>query len=237
MHWSHANAMHAMAELAWARVQKVALDGAHPAWFGLPDDALLERARASRAGRRLLARSLAAGAAPHLFGTLPVALPAVLAGQGWLLLPGEVLRELAFDFGALAYAPAIRERIARADVLRLRAVLGARRYAEALKVADGQGHDTQAIRAALASAMADDEVLANALRQRGWLEWSAFARARHPALAERVRLCAAPRRGVDAEETVDQVRWLSDAAIATHLAGARAAPSTVEAADGARSDH
>src|SRR5690606_11582420 len=136
-----------------------------------------------------------------------------------------------------AFAPAIRERIARGDVLRLRQVLGARRYADALKAAAGLGNHTQAIRAAIEAVIADDEALANALRQRGWCEWSAFAKARHPVLAERVRLCAAPRRDGDAEETMEGARWLSDATIATHLAGAHAAPSNVEVADGARSDH
>lgn len=223
--------------MAWAAVQRVALDGAHPAWFRLPDDALLSRARASSAGRRLLARSLAGGAAPQLFGTLPASLPVALAGQGWLLWPSAVLEELAFDLGALACAPAIRERIERSDVLRLRRVLGMRRYADALKPAAGRNENTQAIRAALERALADDEVLASALRRRGWIEWSGFAEARHPVLVERLRLCAAPRVGTDAEDSANRERWLSDATIATHLAGAQAVPSTAEVADGARGNH
>lgn len=223
--------------MAWAAVQRVALDGAHPAWFGLPDDALLSRARASGAGRRLLARSLAEGAAPELFGTLPASLPVALSGQGWLSWPTAVLEELAFDLGALAFAPAIRERIERSDVLRLRRVLGMRRYADALKPAAGRNQDTQAIRTALDVALADDEVLASALRRRGWNEWTQFAQARHPVLVERLRLCAAPRVDADAGDSADGMRWLSDAAIATHLAGAQAAPSTAEVADGARGDH
>jgi hypothetical protein len=223
--------------MAWAAVQRVALDGAHPAWFQLPDDALLSRARASGAGRRLLARSLASGAAPQLFGTLPAALPVALAGQGWLLLPTPVLQELAFDLGALAYAPAIRERIARSDVLCLRRVLGMRRYTDALKPATGRDEDVNAIRAALDAAIADDDALAATVRDRGWIEWTGFAEARHPVLVERLRLCAAPRARSRSGASGQEGRWLSDAAIATHLAGAQAAPPTAEAADGARRDH
>jgi hypothetical protein len=226
-----------VAETAWATLQRVALDGAHPAWFGLPDEALLARARGSAAGRRLLARSLAAEVAPQLFGTLPISPPASLSGQGWLSWPTAALEELAFDLGTLAFAPAIRERIERNDVLRLRRVLGMRRYADALRPAAGRNEDTPAIRAALDLALADDDVLAAALRRRGWNEWTRFAQARHPVLVERLRLCAAPRDETDADESANGVRWLSDAAIATHLAGAQAVPSTAEVADGARGDH
>jgi hypothetical protein len=226
-----------VAEVAWAGVQRVALDGAHPAWFRPLDAVLLERARASRAGRRLLARGLAGGAAPQLFGSLAASLPVALAGQRWLLWPTPVLEELALDLGALAFAPAIRRRVERADVLRLRRVLGARRYADALKPVAGRDEAGDAMRDVLGAALAADDLLEAMLRRRGWIEWIAFASARHPVLVERLRLCAAPRTGAERIESGGVARLLDDAAIATHLAGADGAPPRAEGHDGARGDH
>lgn len=223
--------------MAWAALQRAALDGAHPAWFRPLDDALLARARASRPGRRLLARGLADGAAPQLFGNLAASLPAALAGQRWLLWPTPALEELALDLGALAFAPAIRRRVERADVLRLRRVLGARRYADALKPVAGRDEAGDAMRDVLGAALADDDVLEAMLRRRGWIEWIAFAGARHPVLVERLRLCAAPRTGAERIESGHVVRLLDDAAIATHLAAVHDAPAQAEVADGARGDH
>jgi hypothetical protein len=227
-----------VAEVAWAGVQRVALDGAHPAWFRPLDDALLARARASRTGRRLLARGLLAeGAAPQLFGNLSASLPVALADQRWLFWSTPVLEELALDLGALAFGPAIRRRVERVDVLRLRRVLGARRYADALKPAAGRGEASDAMRDVLGAALADDDLLAAMLRRRGWMEWIAFAGARHPVLVERLRLCAAPRTGADRIESGGAARLLDDAAIATHLAGAGDVRPQTEVADGARGDH
>ena len=221
-----------MAEISWAALQCAALDGAHPAWFHPMDEQIVGRARQSRYGRRLLARCLAGRPAPVLFGSYPASVPQALANQQWMLSPATVLEDLALDLGVAAFAPAIRQRVARTDVLRLRRTLGPRRYADALASRHRDHHGDHGISAALDLAMASDEQLVNALRWRGWAEWLDFVQPQHPALAERLRLSAPPGR-----TTVTRNRWLSPAVIATHLAGARAAPQQEVAADGARSDH
>lgn len=221
-----------MAEMSWAALQCAALDGAHPAWFRPMGEQLVAHARQSREGRRLLARSLVGRPAPVLFGSYPASVPQALANQHWMLLPATVLDELALDLGAAAFAPAIRLRVARADVLRLRRALGQRRYADILGSQHQGDGATGEISAALDLAMAGDEQLVSALRWRGWAEWLDFVQPQHPVLAERLRLAVAPER-----PTATRVRWLSPAMIATHLAGARAAPQQEVAADGARSDH
>src|SRR5690606_11710234 len=91
----------------WATLQRLAIDDAHPAWFAPLDELLLARARASSPVRRLLARTLAEGPAPLLFGTIAPALPSVVVRQGWWQLPAEALRRIALLLGAIAFAPAI----------------------------------------------------------------------------------------------------------------------------------
>lgn len=200
----------------WATLQRLAIDDAHPAWFAPLDEPLLARARASSPVRRLLARTLAEGPAPLLFGTIAPALPSVVVRQGWWRLPAEALRRIALLLGAIAFAPAIRTRIDRLDVLRLRRVLGMRRYGEALNATRLSQVDAAAIQRQLDAAMRDDETLREALTRRGWSEWTGFASEQHPLLVERLHVCAGPDSGNRDDEGT---RWLSSAAIATCLAG------------------
>ena len=117
------------------------------------------------------------------------------------------------------------------------AVTLARRYADALKPVAGRDEAGDAMRDVLGAALAADDLLEAMLRRRGWIEWIAFASARHPVLVERLRLCAAPRTGAERIESGGVARLLDDAAIATHLAGADGAPPRAEGHDGARGDH
>lgn len=102
-----------------------------PGWYvadagdDAPEAGLLARAQASALGQRLLARWLAADAAPALLA------PAPRQGRSgkdhsatiaqW---PRATLEALVRDVGVLAYAPAIRAEIRREPVRRLKRALG-----------------------------------------------------------------------------------------------------------------
>jgi hypothetical protein len=220
-----------MSEMSWAVLQRVALDDAHPAWFGEMDAELVDQARRSTWGRRLLARSLARHAAPVLFGSLPAVVPQALSSNRWMLLPGDQLGALALDLGAFAYAAAVRTRVERMDVLRLRRVLGRQRYAQTLASVEAGTVSTLKMESALDTALASDGQLADVLYQRGLSEWIGFVAPMHPAAIERLRLCAAPGEVAAASDP-----WLAASRIATHLA---LAPDIHREAanDGMRGDH
>lgn len=198
-----------VAEMSWALLQRAALDGAHAAWFDGLQPSLVEEARRSAAGRRLLARSLAVSAAPVLFGSVPAVLPQVLRNGRWMLLPGATLETLALDIGAFAFAPAIRTRVDRNDVLRLRRVLGARRYTEALARHTAATDRADAADGALDAVIGCDDRLLDAVRRRGLAEWIAFVAASHPVAVERLRLSAPPGVAVAAVDP-----WLTDVGVA-----------------------
>lgn len=202
-----------MPELSWPVLQTVALDGAHPAWFGEMDSALLAEARGSASGRRLLARELAQRAAPVLFGSFPAVLPHALSGNHWMMLSGERLAALALDLGGLALSPAIRTRIERAQVLRLRRVLGAQRYAQVLGAAREDTMHLDQMQDDLDRALASDEDLASLIHRTGLAEWLAFVAPLHPVAVERLRLFAAPGDAMAATTP-----RLEAADIARHLA-------------------
>src|SRR5690554_5982680 len=96
-----------------------------PSWYaraGEPlDPRLLARARRSRLGRRLLARTLLdAGAAGALLAPRPGA-PTPTTLTRW---PRAKLARLVRDLGVLAYAPVIRAEVRREPVRRLKRALG-----------------------------------------------------------------------------------------------------------------
>lgn len=202
-----------MAEMSWAQLQKIALDDAHPAWFGEWDHTLINEARQHASGRRLLARALAANAAPVLFGSLPAVIPHAVSGSAWMMLPGERLSALALDLGALSFAETIRLCIDRESVMRLRRVLGAQRYAQVLARARLDSPHSSEMQSQLERVLGDDASLATAIHQRGLAEWMAFAASVHPAAVERLRLCAAP-----GEATATGQPWLTMQSITRHLA-------------------
>lgn len=205
--------------------------GVHPDWFagagaahgqaGL-DDALLERARGSALGRRLLARWLLREAdcgellAPRPDG----ALAAVV-----LRWPRERLGALVRDLGVLAYAPAIRAEVRREPVRQLRRALG-NSYLLALDKQVWNGRlgpqFSEPLHPALAAALADpgdDDAIQALFDRQGRAELDAWAIERDPALAQWLRL-QHPRGSLPAPHLPEpQVRFLHD----HHLARARAA--------------
>jgi hypothetical protein len=204
--------------VTWNALRGVALDGTDAGWFPSLAPIVVDRARRSKLGRRLLARRLATSGAPILFGTLPRTTPQPIAVSAWTTWPAERIRDIALDLGALALAPALRSVVGRDDVLRIRGVLGEERYALALASAALAPPGDERPHTLLARSLGSDEAFDAAVRQRGFGELIAFAHAVHPACAERVLLCEAPGRIAEA-----RVPWLDGARVATHLAALPAA--------------
>ena len=183
--------MIAVAEtMSWGLVQRSALDGAHAAWLDDMPRSLIDAARDDPAGRRLLARRLV-DAAPAIFAGFPAVLPAAIAASGWMRWPPAMLDDRSMDLGGLAYAPLLRLRIDRSEVVRIRDVLGAERYARVLAATD-TGDVPVAARAALDVALASDEALHRLILVQGRKEWTAHARDVHPVALEWLRLCHSP---------------------------------------------
>ncbi len=171
-----------------------------PAWHGtdaataLPA-ALLDRARASALGRRLLAGALAAGPAANLLAPSP--------GDGCAALierwPRRRLALLYRDLGALAYAPAIRGEIGRNAVRRLKAALG-NSYLLALDRTVWDGNVDGATAARLGADLRDafeggDDIapaLTHTLARQGRAELQAWTDVRDTALGEWARLLEPP---------------------------------------------
>ncbi len=161
-----------------------------PSWYGGLDPALLAQARASRLGRRMLGRWLAAGPAAALLAPSP--------GEGAIATAARWTRAgvaaLTRDLGALAYAPAIRAEVRRDPVRRLKRALG-NGYLLALDNTVWNGRVDPAVgqrlsaglEAALAAGESDAGLFALLDRQ-GRAELDEWARAHEPALGEWARL-------------------------------------------------
>lgn len=160
-----------------------------PSWYdGLAPD-LLPPARASRLGRRMLGRWLAAGPAATLLAPSP--------GEGAVATAARWTRagmaELIRDLGALAYAPAIRAEVRREPVRRLKQALG-NSYLLALDNTVWNGRVDPAVGKRLAAGMEgalaanDDQALFALLDRQGRAELDEWARASEPALGEWARL-------------------------------------------------
>lgn len=161
------------------------------------DPSLVEQARDSALGRRMLAGWLAAGPAISLLGPDPSRDPDAVRSR-WRRTRVEALCR---DLGILAHAPAIRAEVRREPVRRLKAALG-NSYLLALdqSVWDGklppdrlQEANTD-FRGALDAALAanDVEPLYVAFDRQGRAELQAWARRRDPALADWCRLLHPP---------------------------------------------
>lgn len=169
-----------------------------PRWHGAGEDALdealLQRARSSRLGRRLLAGALADGPAADLLAPSPEGFSVLIARWTRARLSG-----LHRDLGVLAYAPAIRAEVGRDAVRRLKTVL-ASSYLLALdrSVWDGkidaslQSRLASTLASALATGDAFDTHLFEALELQGRAELQAWARQREPALADWAQLVYPP---------------------------------------------
>ena len=169
-----------------------------PRWHGADedalDDALLQRARSSRLGRRLLAGALADGPAAHLLAPSPDGFSGLVARWNRARLSG-----LHRDLGVLAYAPAIRAEVGRDAVKRIKAVLGSgyllaldRSVWDAKVDASLQGRLASTLAKALAAGDAFGARLFEALELQGRAELQAWARQREPALADWAQLVYPP---------------------------------------------
>ena len=167
-----------------ARLRAVAVQQANPGWLAPLPAPLLAQMRASALGTRLIARTLAEGPAPALFGEPYWRMP---PDADWLLRPPAALDELALDLAALALSALIRATVKRETVLRLKRVLGDARYALALNETS-ENLDSLGF----AKALAADPALRRHLLAQGHAELVAFAATIHPACAERIRLTLAP---------------------------------------------
>ncbi len=174
------------------------LAGVDPRWHGAGedglDDALLQRARASRLGRRLLAGCLAEGPAAHLLAPSPDGCSALVAR--W---PRARLDALHRDLGVLAYAPAIRAEVGRDAVKRIKAVLASsyllaldRSVWDAKVDASLQASLASTLAASLASGDAFGPRLFETLELQGRAELQTWARQREPAFADWAQLVYPP---------------------------------------------
>jgi len=176
-----------------ATALKTILAEVDPSWIGVGEDALapelLDTARGSALGRRLVARWLAADA-PALLAPQP--------GDGFGAAarrwpPARMVR-MVRDLGALAYAPAIRAEVRREPVRRLKQALD-NSYLLALDslVWDGKvqaqlGAQLSAELDAALRASEDDHLLFDLLDRRGRTELRLWAERRDPGLADWSRL-------------------------------------------------
>jgi len=206
------------ADAHWVALLKSTVDGAHAARFSGATPALVEHARSSALGRRMLALRLE-HEAPALF-SLPAA-----NDSAWIeqypaaLFSGERLRGAALDLGALAFSPALRARVERSEVLRLREAVGAARLSFALSNDPWRGSMPDAVRhcalAGLARVLHDAEAIAELVRQRGRIELFTYASAQHPLFGERVALAFPPAAAGERRDV-----WLPAATVAHYLEAA-----------------
>jgi len=210
-------------DATWTALLRSTLDSAHVARFGGAPQELVERARASALGRRMLAQRLQSESQP-LFTLESADDCAWVTQHPWALFSGERLRGTAFDLGALAFAPALRSKVNRRDVLALREALGIARLSFALAADPWQGAAapeavSHCAMAGLARVLGKPEAIAELVRQRGRIELYAYSANLHPLLGERIKLAFPP---LSAGERSDA--WLPAATVAQYLvAGASAA--------------
>ncbi len=207
------------ADAHWTALLKSTVDGAHAARFSGATPALVEHARNSVLGRPH------ARAAPAERGA-GVVQPAG-GGQRFgldrrhpaALFSGERLRGAALDLGALAFSPALRARVERSEVLRLREAVGAARLSFALSTDPWRGSLSDAVRhcalAGLARVLHDGEAIANLVRQRGRIELFTYASAQHPLFGERVALAFPPAAAGERRDV-----WLPAASVTHYLEAA-----------------
>jgi len=195
--------------------------GIHPDWYqsgvdgceaDVLDEAVLQRARDSALGRRMLARWLMREIGGHLLAPRPdgaIAAPVVR----W---PRKRLALLLRDLGVLAFAPAIRAEVRREPVRQLRRALG-NSYLLALdkEVWNGKA-DTAVVarlRGELGPALSDpgDDAPLHALFDRqGRGELHAWSAQGDPALAEWMQLQYPREALVPAHLPPQQVQFLHD---------------------------
>lgn len=171
--------------------QNRALAQAHIGWLAPLDAALVDAARASPIGRRMLARRLSA-AAPALFGRPPTVsaenMPA--SGAAYAEPPDE---ETLLELGARALSPWWRTLVARESVQHLRGALGASRYQRLLQhpLPATAFDDTAFVRQPADARHGPGQLRTQFMRQ-GVAEWQRGLAAATDAHVEYLRLCIDP---------------------------------------------
>jgi hypothetical protein len=171
-----------------ASIVAKALDSAHPACWPHYSEGLIQQARKSPIGRRMLAKELASTCAPTLMGR--VAQPSLLMSERWALFDAPTMEKWTFDLGALLFAPLMRVIVARRQLQDLKIAVGEERYAAALNV-DLVHFDENWIvagRALLESALKIPDALVGMLHTEGAQELLNQVALIDIALGERVRL-------------------------------------------------
>lgn len=166
----------------------------HDAAGNAIDDTLLQRARASRLGRRMLVGALASGPGRHLLAPSPDGFAGLVAR--WNRARLDALHR---DLGVLAYAPVIRAEVGRDAVRRLKGAL-AGSYLLALDRSIWDAKVDPARQATLSAALTADlragddfaPRFTRTLALQGRAELQAWARQREPALADWAQLLHAP---------------------------------------------
>jgi hypothetical protein len=167
----------------WFDIQVETLRRVHSSWLPGIAPELLVQARRLALGRRWLANRLAT-VSPVLFG-LPSELGpeaiTELRSASWLTPIVADAIESALDLGSLAMAATVRTLVNRSDVIKLRGVLGPKRYARALAapVDNSQG--------LIAITGGNHDILDQLIRC-GATELALYADSLHPAWGESVRL-------------------------------------------------
>ena len=181
------------AEAATPRQQhaRALLDALHPAQFGALPAPLLDAARDSALGRRLLAR-MALRRAPSVFAPDQERWQNWhIEDEAWLAWPQARLQSFSRTLGAIALGPALRTHVERQAVLFLREVLGADwRQAQLATPWPGAAPDTvrQMGIAVLQRCGRDAAMLSAAVHERGLIEFLAHAERRSAELAARLAL-------------------------------------------------
>lgn len=170
------------------------LDGLHAGYLGELPEALLEPARTSALGRRLLARA-ASRRVPGLFAPDQERWCTWDASESWLHWPPSRLQSFTRSLGVLSLAPALRVIVERHAVLFVRDVLGQDAWRQAQLALAWPENPPEAIRqmgaALLHRCGRDAGALMAAIDQRGRIEFIGHAERRAPELATRLALAYA----------------------------------------------
>ncbi len=217
------------------RHARAVLDGLHPAHFGAIPGALLESARHSPTGRRMLAR-VAMRRADALFAPDQERWEPWRGSEIWLDWPQPRLYAFTRALGAIALGPAMRMTVERDTVLFLRQVLGLEIWREAQQATPWQGAAPDAVRQMGSSVLrrcgSDADAFAAALLERGQIEFLGHAERCDEDLAARLALSYAQLPAAP----YGKEGWLPPGAVAARLAAEAArdvAALPAEPAEGA----
>ena len=189
------DALIAPSPIAVRRQQAQALlDGLHATHFGELPPALLDPARQSVLGRRVLAR-MAMHRVPVLFAPDQERWQAWDSSESWMRWTPSRLQAFTRTLGALSLGPALRVIVERQAVLFVRDVLGTDAWRQAQLALAWKGNPPEAIRqmgaALLHRCGRDAQALLAAIDERGRIEFIGHAERRNAELATRLVLAYA----------------------------------------------